>query len=142
MGSEETVRGLATLRRELHPVMAGVVKECTTLARDAARARAPVRTGTLVDAIQMTYFDDGHTGVVFVAPRDDPGYSGGWHKPGKSGFMTAGTRRRPAQFPLWIEYGTVKMRSRPFLLPSFRGIVGQFESRARTVLARLVDEAS
>ena len=127
VGASEVVAALATLRAEVAPGLAGVVKETTIEARSRARALAPVRTGTLVDAIWEKFFDDGTTGVVFVAPRQDPN--------------SRRSRQRPAQFPLWVEYGTTKWRGKPFLLPSFRGMVGQFDRRVREAMARLVERA-
>lgn len=144
-GGTAAIRALATIRREMTPTLAGIVREVTHKAKIGARQMAPVRTGTLVDSIQMAFFDEGTTGVVFVAPRVDPNWSGGEHKwvsrKADKGWLRGRERERPAQFPLWLEYGTAKMYSRPFLIPTFRGAVGEFGRRAREVVRRLVEDA-
>lgn len=142
LGSRELIEALATMRRELHPVVSGQVVAITREAMFAARRLAPVRTGTLVNSIQMTLFDEGMTGVVFVAPRDDPGYSGGRGQT-NDGWSKAYTRKRAANFPLWVEYGTRYWpNGRPFLMPTFRSLLGKFSSACASAARRLVEGSS
>lgn len=133
-GLQETLRNLATIRVEIRPSIRGVVRDLTIETQSSARAAAPVRTGILKDAIQIKFFDDGDTGVVFVAPRDD------WRIV-KDGYLRKGNRRA-ANFPLWVEYGTAKWRGRPFLMPAFRSRRAAFSERALEVVRRLVEGQS
>ncbi len=84
-----------------------------TLDRSGAR-RTTSRTQRYREAIRKVFFDHGLTGRVFIGfPIDDA------------------RGQRPANLPLWLEYGTRYMHARPHLIAAFE--------LARRKLDRLVE---
>lgn len=101
-----------------------VIKESTARIQSNARARLRAAQGRghvgpyqTVEAIRRITFDNGDTGVVYVGKtRDEKG------------------KLRPAMLPLWIEYGTIKQYSRPFLIPAFAVERSTFDANALRLL--------
>jgi HK97 gp10 family phage protein len=118
------IRGVPRLRRKLRrmepDVRAGVVdalREGAEQVRDDAKSRVPVNTGALRDYIK----------VIKGKSRDGLSWLVGLPKP------KSGRRKKKIEWPfygIFVEFGTVKMRARPFLFPAF-------ESRKRAVFARV-----
>lgn len=127
-GVEATTRALALLRADLRTGLRGLVKTATVAAQTRAQGAVPVARvvgGATRQAISKTYFDDGDTGSVFVAPTRD------WRT----------NRRRPTNVPVWLEYGTRKMDGRPFLTPAGRQAGRQMEAEAIRLVTGAVRKA-
>jgi hypothetical protein len=106
-GVELTLGALQHLSVELRTSLRGLVRTATERTRARAAAGAPVARvggGATRQAISKTYFDDGDTGSVFVAPTRD------W----RTG------RVRAKNLPIWQEYGTRRAAEHPYLTPAGR----------------------
>jgi hypothetical protein len=126
-GVDAVLQGLGGLRGQLRDGLRGLVRSATTQTEAHARTTAPVgrlRGGTTRAAIRHTYFDDGDTGAVFVAPMKD-----------------ARGRRRAKNLPVWLEYGTRKMDPRPFLVPAGREAGRRMAQDALTLVTQAVKRA-
>jgi hypothetical protein len=125
-------------RREWKPKFAAMSEETKAGLRQAvqratvrmvtdARARAPVKTGTLRGAIKHIFFENpggGMTGSVYVDRMVEP------RTMTKMDIKTrkAYSKRRPIKFPLMVEFGTFKSGERPFLLPALAQAYPYFEA--------------
>jgi HK97 gp10 family phage protein len=119
-----SLRGVPRLRRKLRRMepevrasVAAAVLEGAEEIRDEAKRRVPTDTGSLRDYIQ----------VVRGASSDRLSW--------RVGVPVPKTRRgKPKRqwpfYAIFIEFGTVRMRARPFLFPAF-------EARKRAVFARI-----
>lgn len=109
------------------PTMLALIEEHTALmhADAQAQARALIKgRGQYPDLIQQKVFtnDDGYAGTVFVRRGD-------WsRKPGT---------KAPKELPLWLEYGTRRMReARPHLLPALAAARERFNRAVEAMLGR------
>lgn len=92
-----------------------------SIVRLQAIQAAPVgRTGQLRSAIHITQFRDGNVSV-FVGTTKDP-------RTGKD---------RPANLPLWLEYGTRRAGARPFLVPAGAAIEPQLDAEITRLMTGL-----
>jgi HK97 gp10 family phage protein len=87
---------------------------------DAARQRVPVLTGTLKDTIRVTRLtgDPRRNIRIYAGSRI------------KGGSMKKGAERG-AFYAHMVEYGTVKMRARPFLRPALNASKSTIQSILR-----------
>jgi hypothetical protein len=92
------------------------------LSRRNAGYRTTHRTQRYREAIRQIFFDDGHTGKVFVSYP-----------------VESGRGARPKLLPVWLEYGTALMSRRPHLVPAWRMAVARFNARIEAVLRTLGD---
>jgi hypothetical protein len=100
-----------------------------------ARARAPVRTGSLKAAIKYIFFENpggGLTGSVYVDRMVEP------RTMTKMDIATRKEygKRRPVKFPLMVEYGTYRSAERPFLIPALSQLYPYFEAECRRVVTK------
>lgn len=90
-----------------------------------ARRNAPVgRYAVLQRSILFKQFSDGNVSV-FVGTMPAPGRS---------------YSERPANLPLWLEYGTRRAGAKPYLLPAANGAKSELERRTAEALAAAVEE--
>jgi hypothetical protein len=127
-GVDDTLRKLTALSVQMRDGLADVVRKATEQTHRAAVAAAPNRSGAYREAIKTTYFDDGLTGSVFVAPHRDPG--GRW-----------GAGMRPKNLPIWLEYGTRRAAERPHLVTSARSAATAFQADTLRVVTNAVKAA-
>lgn len=107
------------------------VRETVQAIRAAAKARVPVDTGATRDAIagDVTVKGSLVEGRVYlgtVVHRGKAWYGRGSGAPNK-GWENLG---------LWLEYGTVKMRARPFMIPAAEGQRAAFNDRLNAAMER------
>lgn len=127
-GVDEALRKLTVASVQVRDGLREVVRETTERAYHQARASAPVGRrsgGTTRDAVSRTYFDDGATGAVFVAPMRDP--------------VTGA--RRAANLPIWLEYGTRTTAQRPFLTPAASEAASAFTAATVRVVTNAIKAA-
>lgn len=108
------------------PEMEALVNEHTDIMlRDAqSRAASIGKTGRYINAIRKKVFKnaDGYAGTVFVIQMP-------WNKPGKA------NTKWPKNLPLWLEYGTRRMRSAfPHLLPALAAARERFSRAVERIL--------
>lgn len=87
------------LRGQLDARGVRIVKKATFDIESGAKDRAPVDTGFMRDSIQSTFEDSGLTGIVYVG----------------------------ADYGIFQELGTRKMRAHPYLLPAFERVRASFK---------------
>ncbi len=127
-GVEDVTRALGALRDDLRTGLRGVVRTATTRTHARAVQAVPVARvagGTTRQAVRTTYFDDGDTGSVFVAPMVDP----------RTG------RKRARNVPLWQEYGTRRADPHPYLTPAGRAEGRAMEREALRLVTATVAKA-
>lgn len=126
VGARQVIAGLEELARQAPRALATLVRHCTETAKAQAIAAAPSRTGLLRDNIFTKYFDEQRTGVVFVSGRiKDPGRA----------------KSRGRKYPKWIEFGTMNMQARPYLLPAGETGRRRLEELAPQIIERFVKDA-
>lgn len=127
VGAQWAIDGLDELARQAPRALATLVRHCTEKAKAQAVADAPQgKTGLLKQHIFTKYFDEQTTGVVFV--------SGRIRDPSKK-------KARGRKYPRWIEFGTTKMTSRPYLLPAGKSGWREMQDLAPKLIERFVKEA-
>jgi hypothetical protein len=110
------------------PEMEALVNEHTDIMlRDAqSRAAGIGKTGRYREAIRKRVFKnaDGYAGTVFVIQLP-------WNRPGRS------NTKWPKNLPLWLEYGTRRMRQAfPHLLPALAAARERFSRAVERLLQR------
>jgi len=110
------------------PTMEALVTEHTDIMHADAQSRAATigKTGRYRSAIHKKVFknEDGYAGTVFVIQLP-------WNKPGK------GSTKWPKNLPLWLEYGTRRMREAfPHLLPALAAARERFSRAVEQILSR------
>jgi len=127
-GIDLTLGALRRLPVELRTELRGLVRAATERTRARAAAAAPVARvggGATRQAISKTYFDEGDTGAVFVAPTRD------W----RTG------RVRAKNLPVWQEYGTRRAAAHPYLAPAGREEGRRMEDASLRLVAQAVARA-
>ena len=100
---------LPSISQQLRPLIAAEVKTATFDIEARAKARTPVRTGTLRRSIASVFENGGLTGKV-----------------GPSVF-----------YGRFIEFGTRRMGARPFMRPAAEAVLPRFAERVKAALRGL-----
>lgn len=127
-GIDLTLGALRHLPVAIRTELRGLVRAATerTLARAVQAAPvARVGGGATRQAISKTFFDEGDTGAVFVAPTRD------W----RTG------RGRAKNLPLWQEYGTRRASAHPYLIPAGHVEGRRMEDASLSLVSRAVAQA-
>lgn len=150
------LQGVTKLRRTLRRIEPAATEGIRLEIADAAEAirldavsRAPVDEGDLVRSITAKFGRDRLTAVIGPGAKGVLIASRLWASP----FATRTAGITTTQFPksarrdlfqffkgYWIEFGTVKMAARPFMIPAFEvnraHFVGRVRERVRVALER------
>jgi len=101
-----TQTGVAELRREIDTFPAAVTETCKSVARTwAGRVKVDAQA-----RLRAQTKGEGNTAAALQVTEDAPN---------KQYIVGYGLiRNRPANLPLWLEYGTVRMTARPHMRPA------------------------
>jgi HK97 gp10 family phage protein len=129
MAGSVTVTGLSDVRKGVEALPRAVTLALRAVAwRTARRVHAAAKarlqasthgTGATANALRVVERDQMKAFIVEVGPV--PG--------------------RPANLPLWLELGTIKMRARPFLRPSMEEAHADYLREAEAAAVAVVAEA-
>ncbi|WP_236236560.1 HK97-gp10 family putative phage morphogenesis protein [Pseudomonas faucium] len=148
-----TVLGLGDLQEDFerlaratgNKVVRDAVMAGARIARDKARAAAPVKTGKLKKNIAAARLKQSETpggataGVRVKRPAGKQAKA--LKRPGKNGRITATDSNAPFYWK-FLELGTSKMQAHPFIRPAWDGSLPEIEKAVSDKLAEGIDNAT
>jgi HK97 gp10 family phage protein len=105
LGKDKVIARLAELKERLDPAVEAELKEFAEACRDMAKIFVPIDTGSLQKSIRVQNYTR----------------EGGTHRIGVSagGYITNPKSGRKVDYAAHVEFGTSRMRPRPYMRPAY-----------------------